>query len=167
MRLYLIRHSVPEQNDPDDDEDPELSDEGKEIAAALGQWMIDKEEIPTVLIASPRMRTQETAAIVADTIEGGGFARPDIQTDSSIGPHMSIKGAVEKIAADKAMVRVGIVSHHESLEHGLRVLDREPYVHLDIFAQGELRIVKVRRKTGEWKEHRRVQPSDLGLDDHY
>lgn len=168
MRVYLVRHSVPEDDgDEVDDDDPELSKEGIAIATALGQWMVDKEEVPTIFYASPCVRTQQTAEILRDTIEEGGFAAPPVVTDVSVGPAMSVKGLIEKAAADASMVRVGIVSHHESLEHGLRVLGRAPYVHLDIFAKGELRIVKVDRSDGSWKEHRRIAPSDLGGFDHY
>lgn len=169
MRFYLVRHAQPEEFDPDDeDPDPELTDEGKAAAQALGKWMVDKEEVPTVLYASPKVRTQQTAEIIAGAIEDAGLLRPEIETDVSIGPHMSIKGLVEQTLADESKVRVGIVTHHESLEHGLRVLGRQPWVHLDMFAQCELRIVKMKRKDGgDWEEHRRVEPSNLGGLDHY
>lgn len=167
MRVYVIRHAMPEPVEEDEEIDPELTKEGRDQATALGDWMVDKEEIPTILIASPSLRTQETAQLIADAIEAGGFTPPDVLTDVGIGPHMSIKAAVEKAASDKAMVRVGIVSHHESIEHGLRVLNREPWVHLDMYAQCELRIIKVDREDGTWKEHRRIAPSDIGGQDHY
>ncbi len=166
MRLYLLRHSVPEDADEGDD-DPELTKDGRKFAEALGQWMADKEEIPTVLLTSPKQRTMQTAEIVADAIGDAGLIKPEVRVDVSVGPHMSIRGCVLGAAQDKSMVRVGIVSHHESLEHGLRVLNREPWVHLDMFAMCELRIVKIKRKSGTWDEHRRVPPSDMGGDDYY
>lgn len=163
MRIYLIRHSAPEDVSGDDDDDPSLSDEGRKIAEALADWMRDKDEIPTILYASPMQRTQETAAILKDKLD----IMPRVATDLSIGPHMSIRSLVKRVSEDKSQVRVGIVSHHESMEHGLRELNRDPWVHLDIFAQGECRIMKVDRKDGSWKEHNRVLPSDLGGSDHY
>src|ERR1700677_1481821 len=102
--------------------------------------MAEKDEIPTVLIASPKLRTQETAQAIASAIEDAGFAKPEIQTDVSIGPHMSIRSTLQSVASDKAMVRVGIVSHHETIAAGLRVLDRPD--HPDPWAQGEMRILK-------------------------
>lgn len=166
MRMYLIRHAEPEDGDYDED-DPGITKDGRKAAQALGQWMADKDEIPTVLFASPRMRTQETAEALAQAIEDAGFVRPAIKTDVSIGPSMSIKGLVEQVAPDESMIRVGIVSHHESIEHGLRVLNLEPWIHLDIFAMCECRIMKIKRKDGTWKEHRRIAPSDLGGVDMY
>jgi phosphohistidine phosphatase SixA len=170
MRIYVIRHSVPEPDggeNGEEDSDPVLSKEGREYAENLAAWMVDKEEIPTVFITSPMTRTRETAEIIADAIEKAGFAAPAVKEDVGIGPEMSIKQAVLDAAADPSMVRVGFVSHHESIAHGLRVLGMEPFVHLDQFAKCELRIYKVKRKSGKWDEHRRLPPSDLGGIDNY
>jgi len=170
MRVYVIRHSVPEpdgEEGSDSDTDPSLAKEGREYAENLAAWMVDKEEIPTCFIVSPMSRTRETAEIIAGAIEKAGFAKPEITEDVGVGPETSIKQAILDAAADPSMVRVGIVSHHESIAHGLRVLGMEPFVHLDMFAQGELRVFKVKRKSGKWDEQRRVSPSDLGGIDHY
>ena len=165
MRVYVIRHANPESTDYDDDPDPGISDEGTEAATALGQWMTENDQIPTVLYASPMTRTQETAEAIASAIEEAGYAKPDVKTDARIGPQMSIKALIVELADDKSMSRVGIVSHHEAITAGLRVLDKP--THPDPFAQAELRIYKVKRKNAEWKEKERVVPSDLGGIDHY
>lgn len=177
MRLYLIRHSIrADDGEPTSGGDPEaeLTPEGEELARSLARWMVDKDEIPTILIVSPTVRTQETAEAIADEIDKAGYVAPKLTTDVSIGPHMSIRGAVLNLAADKSMVRVAMVSHHESISSGLRELrrnrngkEREVSPHLDQFAQCELRVMKIRRKNGDWHEHRRVLPSDLGLSDYY
>lgn len=160
MRIYLVRHSIPE--DDDDDPDPGLTKGGVKLVERLAEWMVAKDEVPNAIYASPKMRTQETAEILKDAL-----GLPEVKTDPSIGPSMSIRGLVTQVAQDKAMTRVMIVSHHETMEHGLRVLNLEPWIHFDIFAMGELRIMKVDRKDGQWNEHRRVMPSDLGGDDNY
>ena len=169
MKFFVVRHSVPKEVETDsflsddDADDPPLTDEGKKIVEALADWMRDADEMPSILIASPMQRTQETAAILRDKLD----VLPKVVTDPTIGPHASIRGLILRATADKSMVRVGIVSHHESIEHGLRVLGLNPFVHLDMFAQGELRIFHIDRETGEWDEHLRMQPSDFGLTDHY
>jgi|SRR6185312_7273274 len=167
MRIYVVRHSHPADADYDEDGDPDLDEEGVEIASALGAWMVEHEEIPTVIYASPMTRTTRTAELLRDAIAEGGFAAPEIVPDAGIGPHMSIKGLLEKVAADEASSRVAVVSHHESIEHGLRVLNEDPTVHHDVFAEGELRILRVKRKNAKWEERKRVAPSDLGLYDNY
>lgn len=165
MRVYVIRHAEPESSDYDEDPDPGLTGEGEGAARAVGEWMARQEEIPTVLYTSPMSRTQETAEAIAQAIEDAGFAKPEIVVDVGIGPKMSIKGLIEQVAGDDSLTRVGIVSHHESITAGLRVLDRPD--HPDPLAQAELRIYRVKRKDGAWKEKKRVLPSDLEGLDHY
>lgn len=167
MKIYLVRHSVPDEA-PEGDEfadDPSLSDEGKDIAASLAKWMIDKEEVPNSIYASPSARTQETADILRKAFTDAGFVLPKVKEDATVGPHMSIRGLVKQMADDDSVTKPMIVSHHESIGNGLRVLDRPD--HPDPMAQGELRIMKVKRKDASWSEHRRVVPSKLGGADHY
>jgi len=177
VRLYIVRHAQrADTGEPTYAGDPEaeLTPEGEKQARKLGRWMADKEEIPAIIIASPAVRTQETAEAIVEEIEKAGFAPPKIKTDVSMGPHMSIRGAVLNAAADKSMKRVLIVSHHESISNGLRELrrtadgkEREVSPHLDQMAMAELRIFRVRRKNGDWEEKRRLLPSDISLCDYY
>lgn len=170
MRFYLVRHGEPAEGDYDDDPDPPLSDVGEQAIAALAQWCVDKGEVPNVIWSSPKLRTQQTAEILREC-----FGLPSVKLKGSMGPESSIRKMMLKAAQDRSLTRVMLVSHHESLEHGLRVLNNEPRVHLDIFAQGEMRIMKVSRKDASWKSggddddpfHRRVLPSDLGFADRY
>jgi phosphohistidine phosphatase SixA len=167
MRLYIVRHGNPEPDDrpdgdTDDDFDPPLTDIGRESVEAMGQWMLDKGEVPNAILASPKLRTQETAEILREA-----FGLPSVDTKESLGPAQSIRKMVLKIAGDKSITRPMIVSHHETIAHGLRTLNLDPAPHLDMFAEGELRIYKIDRKDGRWKEHLRVTPGDLGLRDYY
>lgn len=169
MKLYLIRHSVrevPEDFSEAEEGDPEaeLTPEGEEIATSLGEWMADNDEIPSKLIVSPTVRAQQTAEHIADAIREAGFAPPDIKTDVSIGPQQSIRGLVQKLAADKDSKGVGIISHRASIVQGLKQLgiDNNDRSKVDDPAMGEARIVKVKRGSGRWQEKRRVRPSDMG-----
>ena len=75
MKLVLIRHSEP---DPERDAvDPPLTETGRELASATGQWLAG-EGIATVYSSSTR-RARETAELVAAVIgapvvERGGLA---------------------------------------------------------------------------------------------
>jgi broad specificity phosphatase PhoE len=164
VRLYLVRHSLPDYGDDPENppDDPPLTDDGRQYVQALADWMLDKDEVPNLIFSSDKLRTMETAEILRST-----FGLPDVTPKASIGPQMSVKKLIERISADKSMTRVMIVSHHETIEHGLRFLDRDPLVHLDMMAMAEMRILKVDRKDSTWKEHRRIVPSDLGGRDNY
>lgn len=166
MRFYVIRHSEPDYGDDPNApaDDPGLTEDGRAYAQALAAWMMDKDEVPNSILVSPKLRCQETAEILRDAF---GMPESMVETKASMDSDMSIRKMVLKSCADKSKTRVAIVSHHESIEHGLRVLNLEPWIHLDMLCACELRILKVSRKDGTWKEHRRVMPSDLGGKDYY
>lgn len=165
MKIFVVRHSVPEDGgDYEEDPDPPLSKQGREIAKALGKWMVEAEVLPNFIWVSPKLRTQETAEIIRDAI---GLPEEAVEVKGSMDADMSIRKMVLKAAGDKSVTRLMIVSHHESIEHGLRVLNRDPWVHLDVMAMGELRQLEVAREDGSWDEHLRLLPSDLGGKDHY
>jgi len=171
MRVYIIRHSVresPEDFEDAEEGDPEaeLTEEGEAIAHAVGQWMAEHDEIPTVILASPTVRGQQTAHMIAEAIEDAGYVAPEVQTDAMIGPHMSIRGTLLKVGADEAMEKVALVSHRGAIQEGLRQLDKDGTKPTPM-SMGELRVVKVKRKTGRWEEKERVLPSDLGFGDTY
>lgn len=166
MRIYLVRHSVPDDDGSiphaSPDYDPPLTDDGREYAKNLAKWMLETGEVPNYIFASPKLRTQETAEILRDA-----FGMPEVVLKGSISSNMSIKKLVTKVAQDKSFTRVMIVSHHETLENGIRVLNLDPTIHHDIFAQAELRIFKIDRDSLSMEEHLRVVPSELGGQDKY
>lgn len=170
MRLYLLRHSVRES--PDDFEDAEegdpeaeLTDEGREIAESVGKWMADNDEIPTMLYVSPTVRAQQTAEIIVDQIKSAGLSPPETKTDVGLGPFMSVRGCIMEALADEASERVGIISHRSAIRNGMEQLGKgeKPTP----MAMGELRVLKVKRKSGNWEEKQRILPSDLGHPDTY
>lgn len=172
MLVYLIRHSTREtpedfEDAEEGDPDADLTKEGEAIAKSLGQWMADNDEIPSLLIASDAVRGQQTAQLIAAAIEEAGFAPPDVETDASIGPHMSIRGTLMKKLADKAVEKVALVSHKGSIQMGLQQMGGDDKKKPTPMAMGELRILKVKRKSGKWKQQKQILPSDLGHPDSY
>jgi len=170
MRLFLIRHStreVPEDFSDAEEGDPEaeLTDEGKAIAESLGEWMAENELVPQAMLVSPTVRAQQTADLVADKLEAAGFVRPTMKTDVSIGPHMSIRGAVMGLLKDESAEDVAIVSHNDTIRNGLVQLGKgdKPTP----MAMGEMRELKIKRKSGKWEEKSAILPSDLGHAESY
>lgn len=170
MKIYVLRHSIREPSDDfteAEEGDPEaaLTEDGEAIAESIGQWMADAEEIPSVIYASPTVRTQQTAEIIAKQFP----APPQVKSDASIGPYQSIRGLVQKLADDKSQKGVAIVSHRGSIVNGLKALniDNGDDSKVDDPAMGELRVLKVKRGSKRWEEKQRVRPSDLGGADNY
>ncbi len=167
MKLYVIRHSIRETPDDlieaeDGDPQADLTPEGEELATALGEWMAEHEEIPSVLLVSPTVRAEQTAKLIAAAIEDAGFAAPEIKTDVGIGPGQSIRALALKLAGDDEKKGVGIVSHRAPIVNGLKALDvdNSEQRKVDDPAMGEMRVLKIKRKNGAWEEKRRVRPSD-------
>jgi broad specificity phosphatase PhoE len=167
MRVYVIRHgddgsSGANGSDRIEDEDPDLTPEGRDTIDKLAEWMLENNEVPNIIYASPMSRTQQTAELLASRL-----GVPVVKTDVSVGPDMSIRGRIKELAADDDVSRPAIVSHNQSIRTGLRALDQANKSVADSPAMGELRIIKVDREDGTWKEKNRVRPSDLGQMDRY
>ncbi|SRR5690554_1746584 len=102
MRLILIRHGQP-QNNPND-ENPGLSELGKQQAELLGQWLRAYEPGITSLRSSPARASRETASILSRSVDALMSVDDDLRdTDrpllmelprlvhpSDIGPHYYI-----------------------------------------------------------------------------
>jgi broad specificity phosphatase PhoE len=66
MRLILIRHGRPDENDPERPNDPPLNAEGWTQARAVAR-LLEGEGV-TRIVASPLLRAQQTAAPLAQTL---------------------------------------------------------------------------------------------------
>ncbi|MGI9317560.1 MAG: SixA phosphatase family protein [bacterium] len=81
-RLTLMRHAKSAWTDTGlaDIERP-LNQRGQKDAPAIGQWLKDRGERPSLILSSSAMRAKETARIVADQL---GYPRDFLQTDSEL-----------------------------------------------------------------------------------
>jgi phosphohistidine phosphatase SixA len=170
VRFFLIRHSTretPEDFSDAEEGDPEaeLTDEGREIAESLGKRMAEQELLPQVMYVSPTVRAQQTAEIIAEALEEAGYTKPEVKIDVGLGPHMSIRSTVLKALKDESTEDVAIVSHRDTIKNGLMNLGKgdKPTP----MAMGELRVLKIKRKSGKWQEQEQVLPSDLGHPESY
>jgi broad specificity phosphatase PhoE len=75
MRLILVRHGRPDEEDADSPHDPPLSADGRRQARSVADWLAS--EGVTRIVASPLRRAQQTAVPLAerlglriDTIDG-------------------------------------------------------------------------------------------------
>jgi phosphohistidine phosphatase len=67
--VYLLRHGKAEVAGPGmDDAERRLTKKGREDIAAAGRWMAAREIRFDLIAASPLVRAQETAAIVAESL---------------------------------------------------------------------------------------------------
>lgn len=150
--LHLGKAWTPE------DRKRKLTDDGTEQANAIGQWLVDKGEIPARVFTSPVTRAVDTARIVAGYFE----LKPEINNSLDIDHPAEM---MIRQLAEQGVKRALIVAHSDNLEPGLANLNMMDRDDVDPMATGELRILKVKPKSGAWKERKRVTPSDLGVGD--
>ena len=111
MRLYLLRHgqAVPKT----DDEDRPLSDAGvaciEEVSAALRKMGLHFD----LIVASPKLRSRQTAAIVADTV---GYDAGKIETTAAIKPSAPPRDAIRFLRDFIDREHVLMAGHLPSLE---------------------------------------------------
>lgn len=76
--LYLVRHAKSSWNDPDiDDFDRPLNKRGKINAPEMAQRMVERGELPNLIISSPAKRARSTAKMMAKKLglpEAGDLA---------------------------------------------------------------------------------------------
>lgn len=161
LQVHLVRHGFAGDDGDDTDPDRELTDEGREIVEQLAEAIKESGDVPVAIYASPSVRAQETAEILRD-----GLGLSDVKTVDSIGPRQSIRPLLLKLCESGAD-NVMIVTHHDTMAHGLMGMDGDNAYHTDVPAMGELRKVSIKRKSGKWKETDRIKPSDRGLSDHF
>ena len=165
MKLLVIRHGYAGEESDEEDIDRKLTPEGREDVIALAAWMDKFQEIPSCIYTSPRVRCIETAEILRKEL-----GLPKVEVEDGLGPDKgnALAQVVKRLASNKGLKRVAIVSNHETIDKGLRALDViEHELEFDRMAMAELRILDVKRKSGKWDEKLRVLPSDLGGEDRY
>ena len=110
MKLVLMRHGEAESNAPSDKERP-LTRYGRSNSQASLQVLIEKGVIPDIIVASPYLRAQQTATIVADVIKESFGKDVDIETCSLITPDCEPAAAI-RFFADRPEQTVMVVTHN-------------------------------------------------------
>jgi len=72
MRILLVRHAEAESGEGIDDAARSLSDYGRATAERVATSLLAQGLVPSVFVASPRLRTQQTAAIFAKILSFQG-----------------------------------------------------------------------------------------------
>jgi phosphohistidine phosphatase SixA len=116
MIVYLVRHSVTVKDgkNGDDDEDRDLTDEGKymanEVACGL-EHLIDKEELPRKIFSSPAARCMQTALIIRHHWE----QKPEIEVEDCFAEGSPVADQVKYLMAEAGDRPVMVVGHKHEL----------------------------------------------------
>ena len=162
MKILLMRHGFSgnqllgkDKNSPEDLARP-LEPEGTQDVENLAAWLLDNDMVPSAIRASTVKRAKQTAKILGDA-----FGMRPIM-DDNLYPTKPVEQVIRNLAADKAQHRVMLITHSNTIQEALRALNFLDVDYVDPIACAEMRVLKVRRKDGAWKESRRIMPTDLG-----
>lgn len=87
-RLYLVRHSIADSFSPTgQDAGRRLTAAGIQRSGRMGAWLRTLHAAPSVIIASPYERAQQTASILADTLAFTG----EIESDRRLVPTGNVR----------------------------------------------------------------------------
>jgi phosphohistidine phosphatase SixA len=155
-----MRHGPagPPSDDPEKERSRPLTKDGEELVAAVAEAMLKAGEEPRVIFASNYERTARTADIVGSVLGAG------VDLIDECSPHMPLASFFRFLLDDDDTKRVMIVGHSDNIVPALNELDDNGF---DDIAKGEVRRLKIDRKSGEWKEIWRLVPSVLGFKDDY
>lgn len=160
MKLWVARHGYAGDFIPYDtkaERNRPLRPEGRKMVQAIAAAMADADECPKVIFASPFERTKQTADII------GSFLMVQVNIVDDLAPNRPLEERLLEFMGHKEQKRIMIVGHVDNTTPAFNNLGSgkwEPLV------MGEVRRLKIDRKTGDWKLKWGVKPSDLGLEDH-
>jgi phosphohistidine phosphatase len=117
MRVYLCRHAHAAPGDPD--ELRELSADGLEQARALGEALAGRAEAPALVLSSPLLRAQQTAA------EIGRATGAPVRVDEALAPGATAEALAHALVDEQGPVAT--VGHQpDCSEIALALIGRDP-----------------------------------------
>ena len=156
MKIWLARHGFAGSPSPDPAKERArvLQPVGiKQIAAIADRLQADK-EFPSVVFASPLVRTQQTADILASVL-----ACPVMMLDD-LGPHLPLHPVIKRMARYPDVHRVMIVGHHDNFEPTVEAMGGGKAS--DLFVTGEVRRYRLDRDALTLDERYRLTPDMVG-----
>jgi phosphohistidine phosphatase len=96
VRIYLCRHAQAVSGDPD--ESRELSAQGQAQAQALGEAIAARAEPPRVVLSSPLLRAQQTAAAI------GLATGAPVRVEAALAPGATIAELTEALEGERGPV---------------------------------------------------------------
>jgi len=118
--------------------------------------MGDADEVPRVIFCSPYTRALQTADIYGKYFGIRVTPMDDLAPDRPLANRI-----LELMSNDDVIKRIMLVAHVDNTTPSMNKLGGD--VKWEDLFMGEVRRVKIDRKTGEWRLKWGVKPSDLGF----
>lgn len=110
--LLIMRHGQAEPGFPDPER--RLSEKGEKEARRMGRWLAKRKDLDVTrlrLVASPYVRAQQTAALVAEALADKTRVEPDIDTLELITPDDSPQVVIDWLLGEDDDCPLILVSH--------------------------------------------------------
>ena len=164
MKLWLGRHSHAGLPSPDPKKERErsLTPEGVAIAQAIARALVKAGEIPNAIYCSPYARAIQTADIYGKAFNlatGNGIRVSEV---GDIAPDRPLEPALLNLMSKGQMKRLMVIGHMDNTTPAMQNFGGD----WDDLVMGEVRRVKIDRKSGAWKLKFALKPSDVGMKDH-
>ncbi|XWX03853.1 phosphohistidine phosphatase SixA [Aggregatilineales bacterium SYSU G02658] len=105
MKLYFMRHGkAADATLYEDDFERPLTDKGAKRVRRMSQWLARMGVNPAAIYASPRVRAQQTAVILAEALGKSVITREEVNFDFSLA---HVQAMVEGFNLDAELVFVG------------------------------------------------------------
>lgn len=171
MKLYVMRHGPagPADDDPKVERERPLLPKGRKLVQTVADAMADAGEVPNVGFASPLARATQTADIIGAAL---GF---QVNAIDDLAPNRPLEDRILEMMSHGEVKRMLIVGHVDNTSPAFSNLggdmgkcardsDKSDGDWPDL-VKGEVRRLRIDRKTGKWKCRWRLLPSDLGFPD--
>lgn len=143
--------------DPKRERERPLLPEGRATVTAIAKAMLSADEIPNVIFTSPFARTTQTADIV------GKLLQVQVNVVDDLAPNRPLEDRLLELMSHGAISRLMVVGHVDNTTPAFENFGGDTKWK-DLW-MGEVRRLKIDRKSGEWSLKWCVKPSDLGLKD--
>lgn len=164
--LLLLRHGKSRWDTDQDDFDRPLKDRGKRAAQRIGNWLLQNDRVPDLIISSPATRAIETArkACKVMDIPAKSIRREDALYNADVAQLTQVIASIPK---DRK--RVLLVGHNPGLEQLLLYLAQGPVERPDdgkLLPTATLAILDITRAWSDLQEaaaklHDIIRPRDL------
>lgn len=160
MRLWLARHgwSGPGLPDPKAERERPLLPEGIATIKAIAKAMRDAGECPNVIFSSPFQRAVDTADIF------GRILGVQVNVIGEFSPQRPLEDGILGLMEHGEQKRILVCGHVDNTTPAMNNLGGD--VKWKDLTMGEVRRVRIDRKSGQWKLKWGIKPSDIGRQDH-
>lgn len=115
MKLWLARHG--EAADPEhrtSDRERELTELGRRQVAQLTRWLLQREEVPELILHSPLVRARQTAEVVAGELGNGAV----VLEERLLAPGVDTSSLLRRLV-DSGSTRIVCVGHQPDMSRCL------------------------------------------------